>query len=191
VVFNSAPIPAIGFHLTALLRRTRIPHLILRIRYPRLLPRRCRPQRQSDTHPVRRQPLHVAARRHIPPPGLRGLLAACDNLIQGALSLAGISLLRITQLAGLVDFIVPKANFSNGGSKLVGSKLALVPSVRLNLAAILRTIILIRQQTCLEAIRRLHTKVPQQITDAGVTLIVAEQTVARHEVGGAGPYVRI
>ncbi len=86
---------------------------------------------------------------------------------------------------------MPKANFSNGGSKLVGSKLALVPSVRLNLTALLGAIVLSRQQTCLEAIRRLHTKVLQQITDAGVTLIVAELTVARREGSGGRTHARI
>jgi hypothetical protein len=119
------------------------------------------------------------------------LLATTDDPVQRVFGLAGICFLRITQLAGLVDFIATQTD--------IGSRYGLIVVVSnnyrftdySNLAALLRAIVLIRQQTCLEAIRRLHPKVLQQITDADVTLIVAELTVARREGSGGRPRARV
>jgi hypothetical protein len=94
----------------------------------------------------------------------------------------------MAQLAGLVDFIAAQPEGVGVHNTLAPVLVSPHPG---NLTALLRAVILIRQQTCLGTIRYLHPKVLQQITDAGVTLIVAELTVARREVGGGGPYVRI
>ncbi len=101
----------------------------------------------------------------------------------------GTGFIIIARLLGLVDFVPAQANISSRSSVAVFNS-APITAIGFDLAALLSAVVLIRQQTCLEAIRHLHPKVLQQITDAGVTLFVAEMAVARREVGGGRTHAR-